>query len=436
MYYPINWFRSLSGSIVYVVAVLLVGTLAGQLHLAITIGLLAMVVFYFWQLYRLYRWLWHSKRISPPKTRGIWEHIYEGVYFLQRRNRNKRRELSVLLRRFREGSEALPDAAVVVDSNATIVWCNRLARIELGLSWPGDAGQRIDNLIRHPDFVRYFHSGEYDYPVEVASPTNAQKIFEYRIMPYGAQHLLLIARDVTRVSQLEQMRKDFVANVSHELRTPLTVLNGYLEMLPSDDSLPKEFIDKAYYEMGTQTTRMQSLIEQLLILSRIEASAERIYEKVVDVPQVLKTIRIEADSLNRDKHHVIHYDISPGLKVYGVETELRSAFSNLIFNAIHYTPSPGEITVLWRQEGSRARFSVKDNGDGIAEKHLSRLTERFYRVDKARSRKTGGSGLGLSIVKHVLNHHNSALEIQSEVGKGSEFSFSFSSELTVTALAK
>ena len=219
----------------------------------------------------------------------MWEHIYEGIYYLQRRNRNKRKELGELVKRFREGSEALPDAAVVVDSKACILWCNRLARLELGLKWPKDAGRRLDNLIRHPEFIQYFHAGNYKYPIEVPSPTNPNKTFEYRIMPYGEEHLLLIARDITRVSQLEEMRKDFVANVSHELRTPLTVINGYLEIMPkSDDANP--FMKKAMHEMETQTHRMQNLIEDLLVLSRIEASSERVYENVVNIGSMLAPV--------------------------------------------------------------------------------------------------------------------------------------------------
>lgn len=307
-------------------------------------------------------------------------------------------------------------------------FCNRLARLDLGLKWPQDAGRRLDNLLRHPEFIQYFHAGNFKYPIEVPSPTNPNKTFEYRIMPYGEEHLLLIARDITRVSQLEEMRKDFVANVSHELRTPLTVINGYLEIIPMDEDADP-FMQKAMKEMTAQTHRMQNLIEDLLVLSRIEASSERIYENVVNMPAVLKQIELEANTLNKEKQHTIRFHVAPDLQVYGVETEIRSACSNLVFNAVHYTPAKGEINVHWQSTPQGARFSVVDNGEGIEPGHLNRLTERFYRVDKARSRKTGGSGLGLSIVKHVLSHHNSRLEITSTVGEGSQFSFVLDKEL-------
>jgi two-component system phosphate regulon sensor histidine kinase PhoR len=435
VYYPFSWLKSLWRIAAFYAVVVLIGVYLDQLGNAFTIGTALLLAQHYWQLYRLNRWLWHSKKMTPPQSKGVWEYIYDGVYYLQRRNRQKRKELGSLLRRFREGAEALPDAVVVVDTQAQIIWCNRLARIDLGLAWPDDTGRRLDNLIRHPDFVQFFHQGDYSNPIEIRSPTNESKTLEYRIMPYGDKHLLLIARDVTRVSQLVQMRKDFVANVSHELRTPLTVLNGYLEMMSVEGEYPQVFLDKAYNEMAAQTSRMQGLVEQLLILSRIEASAERVYENIVDVPSLLNTIEFETTTLNQDKQHEIVFNITPSLRAFGIETELRSAFSNLIFNAIHYTPEKGKIVVDWYAKDGCAYFSVADNGDGIAEKHIARLTERFYRVDKARSRKTGGSGLGLSIVKHVLTHHNSNLEISSKLGEGSCFSFEFTNELTVIGVS-
>ncbi len=428
MYYPFSWLRSSLRLVLYLLVFALIGWYIDDMLLAIAIGATLLLLFNYWHLYKLNRWLWHSRKMSPPMVKGVWENIYEGIYYLQRRNRNKRKELGELVKRFREGSEALPDAAVVVDSKACIIWCNRLARLDLGLKWPQDAGRRLDNLLRHPEFIQYFHAGNFKYPIEVPSPTNPNKTFEYRIMPYGEEHLLLIARDITRVSQLEEMRKDFVANVSHELRTPLTVINGYLEIIPMDEDADP-FMQKAMKEMTAQTHRMQNLIEDLLVLSRIEASSERIYENVVNMPAVLKQIELEANTLNKEKQHTIRFHVAPDLQVYGVETEIRSACSNLVFNAVHYTPAKGEINVHWQSTPQGARFSVVDNGEGIEPGHLNRLTERFYRVDKARSRKTGGSGLGLSIVKHVLSHHNSRLEITSTVGEGSQFSFVLDKEL-------
>ncbi len=431
MYYPFSWFKNFTKVIVLFLIVLGIGAYLDRVLLAWAIFMTLLVFSNYWRLFQLNRWLWHSKKMTPPHAKGVLGNIYDGIYYSQRRARNKRKQLGTLIRRFREGSEALPDAVVVVDAEGHIFWCNRLARLELGLKWPEDSGRRIDNLIRHPQFVSFFNAGKFDFPIDIPSPTNVDKTFEYRVMPYGEHHYLLIARDVTQVSQLEQMRKDFVANVSHELRTPLTVLTGYLEMFDGQQDMPPALLSKAHDEMAAQATRMQNLVEELLTLSRIEASSERIYEKSVDVPAILKAIETETKSLNKTKHHDIEFRLDDDLLVLGVETELRSAFSNLIFNAMNYTPNGGKIVVTWQASPEGGCFSVQDNGDGIAREHLNRLTERFYRVDKARSRKTGGSGLGLSIVKHVLSHHNSKLDIRSEVGEGSEFSFVFKTDMTL-----
>lgn len=429
MYYPQSWSKTLLRFCLYLSVTVIVGLMFDNVILAITVMLAVLLISNYIHLYKLTKWLWQSRAMSPPSAPGIWHHIYEGIYYLQRRNRAKRKNLGELVKRFREGSEALPDAVVVIDKEANIMWCNRNARIELGLRWPDDKGRRIDNLIRHPSFVEFLHQGDYQFPIEVPAPTNPNKMFEYRIMEYGEDQLLLIIRDVSRVSHLEEMRKDFVANVSHELKTPLTVINGYLEVLETTSTDAPPIVGKALSEMGSQTKRMQVLIEDLLILSRIESSSDRIFENVIDMQSMFNQIQLEAQALNKEKQHEIIFKIDKDLKVYGVETELRSACSNLIFNAVHYTPVKGKLTIIWKRRSNGAFFAVQDNGDGIEDKHLRRLTERFYRIDKARSRKTGGSGLGLSIVKHVLHHHNAVLDINSTVGKGSEFSFLLPQEL-------
>lgn len=429
MYYPQSWVKTLVRFCLLLSLSLFIGIYIDNVVAAMSLLFAGILIYNYIHLYRLTKWLWLSRAMSPPSAPGIWHHIYEGIYYLQRRNRNKRKNLGELVKRFREGSEALPDAVVVIDNQARIMWCNRNARIELGLRWPDDNGRRIDNLIRHPKFIEFLDGNDYQYPIEIPAPTNPHKTFEYRMMEYGEDQLLLIVRDVSRVSHLEEMRKDFVANVSHELKTPLTVINGYLEVLGSSTEGSPPIVEKAIGEMGTQTRRMQNLIEDLLILSRIESSAERIFENVIDMQSMLNQIKMEAQALNKERQHEIVFKIDPELRVFGVESEMRSACSNLIFNALYYTPSKGRIEVIWKAKAGGAYFAVKDNGEGIEDKHLRRLTERFYRVDKARSRKTGGSGLGLSIVKHVLHHHNASLEVESKLGQGSQFSFLLPPEL-------
>jgi len=304
-----------------------------------------------------------------------------------------------------------------------------------GGGWPTDHGQRLDNLIREPKFAKYMHKGEFDDALELDNGHSIEQVLEFRVMPYASTQLMVVVRDVTRLKQLEQMRKDFVANVSHELRTPLTVVTGYLEMMDGDIMPPPAMWNKAQNTMLEQCKRMDSLVSQLLSLSRIEGARRQDNDKAINVPQLLGYIHTEANSINQDKGHELIFNIDKTLDIKGSGDELRSAFSNLVFNAIHYTKPGGKVEVCWQRKNNKARFSVTDNGDGIAPEHINRLTERFYRVDKARSRTTGGSGLGLAITKHVLTRHDSKLNISSEVNKGSCFSFEFSID-KIVSLAK
>jgi two-component system phosphate regulon sensor histidine kinase PhoR len=380
-------------------------------------------------IFILDKWLWRDKKLTPPAGDGSWQQVFDGIYYRLRKARKKNKELRALIRRFRDGAEALPDAIVVLNSDWTIIWCNKLAQQLVGLRWPQDERQRIDNLIRNPEFQTYIQQKQFDQPLELSSPVNEDLVLEYRMLQYGDDQHLLIVRDVTQLKLLEQVRKDFVANVSHELRTPLTVLQGYLEVMDADN-LPNAGIWlKAHTVMLEQTKRMDALVQQLLTLSRIEAAAKVQFEDHIDVPAMLAMLEQESQTLNRDKHHQISFSVEPGLVVSGIREELRSAFSNLITNAIKYTPNGGEIQVSWVRQHQKAVFSVSDNGEGIAPQHVKRLTERFYRVDQARARATGGTGLGLAIVKHVLQRHNSKLMIFSEPKKGSSFSFSLPAEL-------
>ncbi|NKF51100.1 phosphate regulon sensor histidine kinase PhoR [Shewanella sp. WXL01] len=405
----------------------IVGLAVGQVAVTVILGCIVLLVWHYRQIARLNFWLWKDKRLTPPQGQGSWEGVFNGIYRLQGKNRRRVGQLASILGRFRQGAEALPDAAVVLDSSHNILWCNKLAQLILGFVWPQDNGQRIDNLLRHPDFSEYLRSTSFDEPLEIPSPVSDNRTLEIRIMRYGDRQLLLIARDVTRLNQLEGMRKDFVANVSHELKTPLTVLQGYLEIMQtmegtdSPNSKPLEL-------MQQQTTRMQSMVEQLLALSRIEDADEIDLSQVVDMRVMIDVLKEEAKALALTDYTLV-FDCDPELNIHGVELQLRSACSNLISNAIRYTPEGGTITVTWNKVAQGARFSVTDTGQGIAPQHISRLTERFYRVDNARSSKTGGTGLGLAIVKHALSHHHSELIIVSEVGVGSTFSFIIPSHL-------
>lgn len=421
MLQPYSWRRQLWRMVGFYAPFALVGWLVGHLAEVLLAATVLHLIWHYQQQHRLAYWLWHDRSLVPPTGSGSWEYIFNGIYKLQQRQRSRRRELAGLIRRFREGAEALPDAAVVYREDGSILWCNRLAEKMLGFRWPEDAGQHIGNLIRAPAFTDYLAKGNYEEPLELPSPSNEEKQLEFRIMPYALDQAMLVARDVTRLRSLEKTRKHFVANVSHELRTPLTVLKGYLEM--TEELPPPGLWDKTHRVMSEQAQRMDNLVNQLLTLSRIEAANEVDLTRVVDMPAMLAILEQEARALSGERQHVIHFEIQPDLKLYGDPDLLRSAVSNLVYNAVHYTPAGRAITVEWRRQGAGALFAVTDEGEGIAPEHLARLTERFYRVDRARSRQTGGSGLGLAIVKHALSHHDTHLDIESRVGRGSRFSF-------------
>lgn len=387
-----------------------------------------------WHLHnqmRLSAWLWDEKRLTPPSGSGNWESLFNGIYRLQQRQRKKRKELTNLIRRFRNGAESLPDAVVVFRSEGNIVWCNKLAQHLLGFKWPDDSGQPISNLIRTPDFIKYLNKQDFSEPLEMRSPLNVERMLELRIVPYTEGEHLMVVRDVSQLKQLEGMRRNFFANVSHELRTPMTVLQGYLEMTEDPDMVVGPIWTKAHGVMTEQLNRMNSLVNQLLTLSKIEAAPMHELDEVVNVPAMLEVLEKEAVSLSGEAEHKLSFDVDSKLRVLGDDDQLRSAISNLVYNAVKYTPPGAYIHVRWYQSSQGAHLEVEDSGDGIEPQHLHRLTERFYRVDKARSRDTGGSGLGLAIVKHALSHHDSRLEIHSEVGVGSKFSFILPSRLVV-----
>ncbi|MCE0557496.1 MULTISPECIES: phosphate regulon sensor histidine kinase PhoR [unclassified Motilimonas] len=433
MLQPFSWMVLFVRVLFFYIPFIILGLIIDELTLCLLIATVAHLAWHYNNQKKLADWLWHDRSLIPPNGRGSWEIVFNGIYKLQQRHRVRRRELASVIRRFREGAEALPDAAVVFKTDGSIIWCNRLAEGILGFRWPEDAGQHIGNLIRTPHFVDYLKARDFDTPLEVVSPVQSDKLLEFRIMPYTSGQNMLVARDVTHVRQLEAMRRNFVSSVSHELRTPLTVLKGYLEMIEDAPETSSGMWGKAHHVMAEQTARMDSLVEQLLTLSRIEATPDVDLEQMVDIPSMLSLVEKEAQALSGDKKHQLVFEVNPDLKVHGDAEQLRSAISNLVYNAVYYTPANREIKVQWLKQDQGAHFAVTDKGNGIAPEHISRLTERFYRVDKARSRETGGSGLGLSIVKHALSHHNSALEIESEVGVGSRFSFTIPSQFVYSS---
>ncbi|MDY3199127.1 MAG: phosphate regulon sensor histidine kinase PhoR, partial [Pseudomonadaceae bacterium] len=297
----------------------------------------------------------------------------------------------------------------------------------LGLRAP-DSGQHVHNLLRDPRFVEYFEQTDYREPLNIQSPLSITTWLQYDITRYGDGERLILVRDITRLHNLEQMRKDFVANVSHELRTPLTVLVGYLETMLDNAAEPQSRWIRPLQQMQHQASRMQSLLNDLLMLSRLETSDVRIEERPVAIDRMLTEIRKDALALSGERRHEITLEITSPATLKGLETELRSAISNLVYNAVKYTQDGGRIHISWSRDDQGARLSVADNGPGIPREHLHRLTERFYRVDSSRNSTTGGTGLGLAIVKHVMMRHQGSLQISSSPGQGSTFTCVFPPE--------
>lgn len=394
---------------------------------------LGVILWHYHHLVQLVNWLWQSKTISPPHSNGVWGVIFDGLYRQIRKYRVKQKLLSERIRQFRDGAEALPDAAIVLGLDLTIIWANKKAHHLIGIRNPGDVGQRIDNLVRSPDFSTYLANANFNEPCSIPSPVDPSLQLEIRLMDYGSEQLMLLARDISQIYRLNNMRRDFVANVSHELKTPLTVVRGYVEMIQTSEADFAPHWQKAFAAIDSQVSRMDRLVEQLLVLSKVEVNQDVEHLSAVKMPHIIRTLVEDSKWLNQEKQHQIIVNIDDSLDVSGVETELKSACANLISNAIAYTPPHGIITINWQCQHGTAVFSVVDNGLGIKASHLNRLTERFYRVDQSRSRDTGGSGLGLAIVKHTLQHHHAKLTIDSQWGKGSTFAIHFAANSLVSA---
>jgi two-component system phosphate regulon sensor histidine kinase PhoR len=421
------WGRPLIFLVVLIALTLLVWASAGALDAAMVFGAL---LFYRWMYHvrhmiTLGHWLQDPEGRNLPDGSGPWEDIYARIYKMVREHRKERTRRAAALHDMEQATSALPEGVVSLDKSDHIEWCNLLAERHLGLDGVRDVGQQITYLVRQPEFVEYLASGNTSEPLTLRGARQDDLVLSLKLVPYGGNKRLLISRDITNFERIETMRRDFVANVSHELRTPLTVVNGFVETLHDMPNLENDMARRALSLMGEQTKRMESLVGDLLTLSKLEDKLNVLQEEELDIPTLLPRCYQDGLALSGGQHNIV-LDIQSDCKLLGCGEELRSAFSNLVSNAIRYTPAGKEIVLTWKLlPTGQPVFSVKDAGIGIAPQHISRLTERFYRVDSSRSRATGGTGLGLAIVKHIANRHQAKLEITSEEGVGSTFSIEF-----------
>ncbi|MCG2633816.1 MAG: phosphate regulon sensor histidine kinase PhoR [Gammaproteobacteria bacterium] len=411
---------------------LLTGLIIDQFLLALCVGLAVALGLEIRQRQQLTQWLDSRRAVSTPNGHGPWRNIFDQLHRRQELNRRREAQLLLQLQQFRDSAAALPDALVAMDAGGRLEWCNPAAAVYLGFRSTEDHGIQVENLLRLPTFRSYFDAGDFSGSLSITSPVNPNQQLDLRIVPYGDGAYLLMAHDVTRIHTLEQTRRDFVANVSHELRTPLTVVNGYVEALIDQKEQAPDGWLPALESIDQQAGRMRSIVEDLLMISRLESDSEPHNQGTVAVAALLQDACREARTLSGDRTHQISLEADPLIGLLGNHQELYSAFSNLLFNAVRYTPARGEIRVRWHRDGDGAHCQVSDTGIGIAKTHLTRLTERFFRVDINRSRDTGGTGLGLAIVKHVLNRHDGVLQVNSELQRGSTFSCHFPPARVVT----
>jgi two-component system phosphate regulon sensor histidine kinase PhoR len=383
------------------------------LALSVTVGALLVQLSY---LHQLGEWLHDPHSGKLPDGWGAWTDVFARLYRLRRDDERNKAELTEWLARFRQAMQLLPEGVAIMDDVLFLEWCNPAAERHMGLTLERDKGRRVTNLIRHPDFIDYIILGRYEQPLTLSF--RGRKLL-CQIIPFENRRQILVTHDATDTERIEEMRRDFIANASHELRTPLTVIVGFLEIALSDAGLDGA-TRKAHLSLMTeQAQRMQRLIGDMLTLSRLESADYPLRRERVDVKALVEAVMQEARALSGGRHEISA--LVDGPDIMGSTEELRSAFSNLASNAVRYTPAGGSIRLEWQRGPDDLRFLVTDSGIGIDQHHLARLTERFYRVDKSRSRETEGTGLGLAIVKHVLLRHGGTLAITSQAGQGSTF---------------
>ena len=418
------------GVLLFLVAGGLIGWMYGYAVYGVTIAALLALIWQVRQLLNFDRALRTGDFDKFRYGEGIWEQLFSRFRYQHEKAARRKAEYRHLLKEIRKSTNAMPDGAVVLNTDNEIVTCNRAAKALAGLKRKKDRGQRVDNILRDPELVDLLHSNDKSASAEIPSPVIDGNWLNCRVVPYGADQKLLLIRDVTERIRLSKMRRDFVANASHELRSPLTVINGYLDALAEDDQIPATW-QKPVSQMQGQAHRMRHILGELLELSRLESAGKDHSDQAVNVVELMEAAkqafeghaRIAAITVNRESD----------TRLNGNPAEIETLIVNLLSNAVRFTPDDGNIALTWRSDTDGGDLIVRDTGEGIAPEFIPRLTERFFRIDKGRSREAGGTGLGLAIVKHVLARHDGELIIVSRPGEGSEFRCHFPAERVVVS---
>ena len=418
------------GTILALAAGGLLGWLYGQLLAGFLLASLAVLFVYVRKLVQFERAVNNQDLESIRYGDGIWQRLYSQFKYERERAGRYKKQTRRLFREIQKSTNAMPDGAIIIDSNNEIVACNRAAKTLIGLKRKKDRGQRLDNMYRDPELTRLLQANDATLTADLESPLRDNEWLNCRVVPYGPDQKLVLIRDVTERIILNKIRRDFVANASHELRSPLTVISGYLESMADDPRIPGE-LAQPLAQMQSQARRMTAIIKDLLELSRLEGDGRASLDEAVNVVSVvthtLDTLQPGSDGPG------IRTRLDSGLSLLGAAGDLESIVRNLLGNALRHTPAEGQIEIIWRATADGAELIVRDTGEGIAPEHIPRLTERFFRVDRGRARGDGGFGLGLAIVKHSVERHDGELLVASEPGQGSEFRCKFPpSRLVVT----
>ena len=380
----------------------------------------------FW-IYKLSKWLNNPSLSNLPHGTGVWQHIFSKHYQILKESKKSKKNLVSTLDQFTQAAEALMDGVVALNESNEIIWSNRRSQVMLNLNSKKDTGQPINYIFRNTDLISYLEKGNYEESIKVNLEASNTKTIEIKIVMFGEKQKVLIAKDISQAIKIESDRKEFISNVSHELKTPLTVISGFIETLEDMFTISGKEHKNILKMMGDQAYNMSKLIDDLLLLSNVESSIFQNRSEKLLINTIMSKIKKNISILDA-KNHKIKYQINSSLNIYGSKKEIESAFLNLITNAVRYTEKDGFISISWGLINGLPIFEVRDTGSGIEQKHINRITERFYRVDKDRSRDTGGTGLGLSIVKNIIKKHDGELKITSAIGKGSSFKLIFTKE--------